>query len=140
MTLHLLTFYQTISNAEDSQFWVTLGLRKYMMLTSGGACAFPSEDEYPARFPIAAILPQTMDMYEEKCSFDVLNDYRRLRKQSSMSWEQIAVLVAMAQSQAQVLDIKRFEIDDPRLNVFEVRFSRSSCCTAGSTLTVLRPS
>ena len=75
----------------------------------------------PARFPLAAILPQNIDVYTpqpEVCSYETLCDYRTLRKQLSRLREQVAVLVAMAQSQAQVLDIRRFRNKDPRLHVF----------------------
>jgi hypothetical protein len=93
------------------------------MFTSTSVCTFPSESEYPARFPIAAILPYTEDLYEpllKTWDSTVLGEWRSKRRQSSKSYEQIAVLVAMAQYQAQVLDIRRFQIKDSRLDVYEV--------------------
>lgn len=93
------------------------------MRTTRSACAFPSEKEYPARFPIAAILPQTIDLYEPMPGTwpsSILSDWQSSRRKSPKPLEQIAVLVAMAQYQAQVLDIRRFQIEDSRLDVFEV--------------------
>ena len=93
------------------------------MLTTRSTCVFPREEDYPARFPIAAILPQTEDLYEPRpgtWSSDILSDWQSWRKKSSKFLEQIALLVAMAQQQAQVLDISRSQNEDPRLNIFEV--------------------
>jgi hypothetical protein len=93
------------------------------MHTIKSACAFPSESEYPARFPIAAILPYTIDVYEpllDTWDSDLLKNLRNMREKASKSYEQIAVLVSMAQYQAKVLDIRRFKIKDSRLDVFEV--------------------
>lgn len=98
------------------------------MHTFRSACAFPTENEYsededPARFPIAAVLPWTQDLYENpNWDSSRLESYRSYRKESSRLWEQIVVLVAMALHQAKILDSKRFQIKDPRLDDFEVLF------------------
>ena len=104
-------------------FPLKLGSRRYQMLTTGSACAFPDENDYPARFPIAAILPQIKDMYEPSpgtwpCA--ELDDWQSWRRKSSRSLEQIALLMAMAQHQAQVLSVSGSQNEDSRLNIFEV--------------------
>ncbi len=93
------------------------------MFTTKCACAFPNENDYPARFAIAAILPQTEDVYEPSPGIWThadLSGWRNWRKKSSKSLEQIAVLVAMAQHQAQVVDLSACQSKDPRLDIFEV--------------------
>ena len=94
------------------------------MLTTRCAHAFPNEKEFPDRFPIATILPHTKDLYEQLLgtpSEDERKAWQDWRKKSSKSLEQIFVLVAMAQYQAKVLDTNRFDINDPKLDAFEVQ-------------------
>lgn len=82
---------------------MVLGDQSYTLLTTKCACAFPNEKEYPVRFPILAVLPQTKDLYEpedEEMSLAMEKEWRSYRKDKSKSFEQIAVLVAMAQFQA----------------------------------------
>jgi hypothetical protein len=96
------------------------------MHTAKSACAFPSVNEYradesPTPFPIAAILPQNIDLYEKATwSTDILKDYRSWRPKSSKPLEQIAVLVAMAQRQAEGFDTSRVQTKDSGLDIFEV--------------------
>ena len=62
-------------------------------------------------------------MYEpnhDRLTGEMLKNWHDWRKESSKTYEQIAVLVAMAQHQAEILDISRFDIKDPRLHTFEV--------------------
>ncbi len=102
-----------------------LGRPEYKLFTTRCACAFPNEKEFPDGFPIAAILPYTKDLYEDLLrmpSEDGLKDWQCGRKESPKSMEQIAVLVAMAQYQAKVLDVNRFDIKDPKLDTFEVHY------------------
>lgn len=95
------------------------------MFTSGCAQAFPDENEYPARFPIASILPHTKDLYEHLTGALYYSEeqiWENWRKTTSKSMEQVAVLLAMAQDQAHVLDTNRFDNNnDSRLHVFEVQ-------------------
>jgi hypothetical protein len=94
------------------------------MLTTRCANAFPNEKEFPDRFPIATILPHIKDLYEqllETPSEDERKAWQDWRKNSSKPLEQTAVLVAMAQYQAKVLDTNRFDKNDPKLDAFEVQ-------------------
>lgn len=71
-------------------------------------------------------MPMNEDFYEPAGTIGLerLEKYWSLRKQSSRSVEQAAILLAMAQAQARVLDLDRFKADqqdDSRLQTLQVR-------------------
>lgn len=90
-------------------------MQQFKLRTSKCIHAFPSEAEYPYSFPIASIVQMNEDFYEPSgtIGLESLEKYWALRKQSSRSVEQAAILLAMAQAQARVLDVDRF---DPKLH------------------------
>ena len=66
------------------------------------------------------------DFYEPPGTIGLerLEKYWALRSQSARSVEQAAILLAMTQAQARVLDLNRFDPDlhdDPRLQTLQVR-------------------
>lgn len=101
-------------------------MQQFKLRTSRCIHAFPSEDEYPNSFPIASIVQLNEDFYEPSGTIGLerLEKYWALRKQSSRSVEQAAILLAMAQAQARVLDLNRFNRKlhhDPKLQTLKVR-------------------
>ena len=101
-----------------------IGVQQFKLHTSKCVHAFPSEHEYPNRFPIAAIMRMNEDYYEppETIGLDRLEKYWSLRKKSSRSLESTAILLAMCQAQARILDLKRFDVAlhrDPKLQMLQ---------------------
>jgi hypothetical protein len=100
-------------------------VQQFKLRTSKCIHAFPSGD-YTESFPIAAIMPANEDFYEPPgtVGLERLEKYWSLRKQSSRPAEQAAILLAMTQAQARVLDLGRFDSkqhDDSRLQTLQVR-------------------
>jgi hypothetical protein len=114
------------STADDNILWLRIGVQQFKLRTSKCIHAFPSEAEYPNSFPIVSIVQMHEDFYEPSGTIGLerLEKYWALRKQSSRSAEQAAILLAMTQAQARVLDLNRFKPksrDDPRLQTLQVR-------------------
>ena len=84
-------------------------MQQFKLRTSKCIHAYP-EGEYQHTFPIAAIVEMKEDFYEPsgKIGLGRLEKYWALRKESSRSAEQSAILLAMAQAQARILDLSRF--------------------------------
>ena len=92
-----------------------------------GIYAYLDEAEYPDRFPIACILKKGHDQYNQKalleCDDSKLENFRIKRAPASKPAEIAAVLLAMAQEQANCLDLERFNgasLDDSWLHTFKV--------------------
>jgi hypothetical protein len=101
-------------------------VQQFKLRTSKCIHAFPSEDEYPNSFPIAAIMRRNEDLYEPPGTIGLerLEKYWFQRKKASRKLEHSAVLLAMAQAQARVLDLNRFDPSlqsDPKLQNLQVR-------------------
>jgi len=114
------------STADDDILWLRIGVQQFKLRTSKTIHAFPSEREYPHSFPIASVVQLNDDFYEPSGTIGLerLEKYWALRKGSSRNVEQAAILLAMAQAQARVLDLSRFDSklqDDPKLQTLQVR-------------------
>jgi hypothetical protein len=99
-------------------------VQPFKLRTSKCIHAFPAEGEYPDSFPIAAVMPMNEDLYEPPgtVALETQEKYWALRKQTSRSAEHTAVLLAMIQAQARVLDLSRFPRrmrDDPKLQTLQ---------------------
>jgi hypothetical protein len=124
------------STAEDDILWLRIGVQQFKLRTSKCVHAFPSEaeySEYKHSFPIAAIVQMHEDFYEppQTTGLERLEKYWSLRNQSSRSVEQAAILLAMAQAQARVLDLNRFKRGvhhDRRLQMLQVRDNATIRC------------
>ncbi|WEW61273.1 hypothetical protein PRK78_006763 [Emydomyces testavorans] len=83
---------------------------------------FPDYNNYPTSYyPIVSILRMDHDAYRPRNPLSEHREQLRVKRweQRSKPAELVAILLAMAQKQAQRLDKKRFNRgDDPRLNAF----------------------
>jgi len=87
-----------------------------------------NENEYPASFPLVAVLGRSRDYYEPRLTpyvrFSDFERWQRKRKTDDRDVEEVALLIALAQKQAEVLRASRFAEDDvvsrsdERLHVF----------------------
>jgi hypothetical protein len=113
------------SNSEDRVLGLRIGNETFPVETSACFRGYPSEDEYPHSFPIASIVELNHDFYEPPATvgLETHEKYWALRSQSSRPMEQAAILLAMAQAQANVLPLNRFQPDlhqDHKLQTLQV--------------------
>ena len=119
------------SNAPDRVFNFRFGNEKPQRLL----CEFcihnwHDENEYPASFPLVAVLGRSQDYYKPRLTpyvrFSDFERWQRKRKTDDRDVEEVALLIALAQKQAEVLKASRFAEDDvvsrsdERLHVFHV--------------------
>ncbi len=102
-----------------------MGVQTFKLRTLKCIHAFPSGD-HTERFPVAAIMP-TEDLYapSPKKTLEARLKHGQAREKSSKLAEQSAILLAMAQAQADVLYLDRFKTDqrnDSRLQTLQVRW------------------
>lgn len=89
-----------------------------------------NENEYPASFPLVAVLGRSRDYYKPRripyVRFADIERWQSKRKTDNRDVDEVALLIALAQKQAEVLKASRFAEDDiasrsdERLHVFHM--------------------
>ena len=96
--------------SSDDDFTLDLLETYHELKTAQSVSVFGRDTENnPARYPIAAVLPQSSDMYRPHPDSELADDggreWRTWRDEASKFVEQRLVLIAMAQYQADTLDV-----------------------------------